>query len=357
MALATPVEELQPVAARNIIEHLRRGSVPIDQVTYFTVGRERWLSIIEDDLTNYIAAGGAKVRFLNGDYGDGKTHFLSVIQHLVQQAGFAVSFVVLTREIPLHKFELVYRDIVSRLSTASEPHGVRALIARWLESLQPRFEATADIAARLAAIETLAETLRSLEDMDVNFANGLIALVRNRFLPLAEGETPEAREGERQTLYEWFEGGRLSKRDLKPWQIFDTLNKTNSKRLLLSLIVFLQYLGYHGLILLLDELETVLEQSASVRNAAYENVRLLIDNAEQAHHLHIFFSIIPDVILSEKGFKSYDALWSRVRSVGESRRLNYRSIVIDLHRTPLELPELLALGQRLRDIHELAYRW
>jgi hypothetical protein len=84
---------------------------------------------------------------------------------------------------------------------------------------------------------------------------------------------------------------------------------------------------------------------------------LLIDNAEQAHHLHVFFSIIPDVILAEKGFRSYDALWSRVRSVGESKRLNYRSIVIDLHRTPLEKAELLELGRRLRRIHELAYRW
>jgi hypothetical protein len=124
-----------------------------------------------------------------------------------------------------------------------------------------------------------------------------------------------------------------------------------------SLILFLRYLGHQGLILLLDELETVMSQSAGVRNAAYENVRLLIDNAEQAHHLYVFFSIIPDVILADKGFKSYDALWSRVRSVGESRRLNYRSIVIDLHRTPLEIPELLELGKRLRHIHELAYRW
>jgi hypothetical protein len=126
---------------------------------------------------------------------------------------------------------------------------------------------------------------------------------------------------------------------------------------LVSLIVFLRYLGYQGLILLLDELETVMAQSAAVRNAAYENVRLFIDNAEQAHHLHVFFSIIPDVILADKGFKSYDALWSRVRSVGENRRLNYRSIVIDLHRTPLEIPELLELGKRLRGIHECAYRW
>ena len=43
--------------------------------------------------------------------------------------------------------------------------------------------------------------------------------------------------------------------------------------------------------------------------------------------------------------------------MGESRRLNYRSIVIDLHRTPLEVPELLELGMRLRRIHECAYRW
>jgi hypothetical protein len=193
--------------------------------------------------------------------------------------------------------------------------------------------------------------------MDLNFANGLIALVQNRFRPLAEEETPEAREAERHTLYEWFDGGRLSKRELRPFQIFDSLNKTNSKRLLISLILFLRYLGYQGLILLLDELETVMAQSAAVRNAAYENVRLFIDNAEQAHHLHVFFSIIPDVILADKGFKSYDALWSRVRSVGESRRLNYRSIVIDLHRTPLEVPELIELGKRLRRIHEGAYRW
>ena len=113
MTAVEALEQLQPVEARTIIEHLRRGSVPVEQVPYFTVGRERWLSIIDDDLAHYIAAGGTKVRFLNGDYGDGKTHFLSIIQHLAVQTGFAVSFVVLTREVPMQKFELVYREIAS----------------------------------------------------------------------------------------------------------------------------------------------------------------------------------------------------------------------------------------------------
>jgi hypothetical protein len=356
MTVVASLEQLKPVEARAIIESLRRGTVPIDHVPHFTVGRDRWLSIIEDDLTNYIAAGGAKVRFLNGDYGDGKTHFLSVIQHLATHQGFAVSFVVLTREVPMHKFELVYREIVSRLATPQGTQGIRGLLDQWLESLRPQFEVE-DETARTARLEAVAETLKSLEDMDLNFAHALIAMVQNRFRPTTEDEPPDLREQERLTLYQWFEGSRLSKRELRPFQIFESLNKNNSKRLLVSLIEFLRHLGCQGLILLLDELETVMTQSASVRNAAYENVRLFIDNAEQAHHLHVFFSIIPDVILSEKGFRSYDALWSRVRAIGEGGRLNYRSIVIDLHRTPLETAELLELGRRLRHIHELAYRW
>ncbi len=356
MTVAESVDKLKPVEARAIIESLRRGSVPMEHVPYFTVGRDRWLRIIEDDLAHYIAVGGAKVRFLSGDYGDGKTHFLSVIQHLVQRQTFAVSFVVLSREVPMHKFEVVYQEIVARLTTAPQRVGIRALLTHWLETLQPDFSGL-DADARTARLQELADTLKALEGMDVNFAQGLVSLVRLAVFPLADDEDAEAREQGRELLYQWFEGGRLSKRDLRAFQIFESLSKTNSKRLLSSLIAFLRYLGYQGLILLLDELETVMAQSASVRNAAYENVRLLIDNAEQAHHLHVFFSIIPDVILAEKGFKSYDALWSRVRSVGESQRLNYRSVVIDLHRTPLETAELIELGKRLRRIHELAYRW
>ncbi|RUM44251.1 MAG: ATPase, partial [Desulfocapsa sp.] len=113
-----------------------------------------------------------------------------------------------------------------------------------------------------------------------------------------------------------------------------------------------------GVILLLDELETVIAQAKSVRNAAYENVRLLIDNTEQAACFHIFFAIIPEVLLSEKGFKSYDALWSRVRSIGQQdKKLNYRGVLVDLHRTPLNSAELMGLGQSLRQIHQISYRW
>jgi len=360
------LEQLRPFEARAIIEGLRKGSVPVEYVSFFTVGRANWLTFIEDDLDQYIAAGGAKVRFINGDYGDGKTHFMSIIRHLALEKGFAVSFVVLTREVPMQKFELVYREIVRQLRLPAgllgdrimtgEGGGIRALVSGWADKSAAEIASTTD-----AAVEEMLASRRqemgALPGMDVSFANALAGLLENRIRPLREGESEEDRLGEREILFQWFEGGKVGKKELKPWQIFEPLSKTNSKRLLSSLLAYLRYLGAKGLILLLDELETVIAQSTSVRNAAYENVRLLIDNIEEARFLHIFFSIIPDVILAEKGFKSYDALWSRVRSIGEASRLNFRSILIDLHRTPLETPELVELGLALRRIHEISYRW
>jgi len=352
MMTGEELDGLKPFQARSIIESLRKGSVPADYVPFFTVGRDNWIKFIEDDLENYIAKGGAKVRFIRGDYGDGKTHFMSIIRHLALRQGFAVSFVVLTREVPIHKFEAVYQAIVRQLRGNFEGVGIRNLLNQWLDSLeQQQASPSPDYIANLG------ETLRDLPGMNLNFANAMISLANNRFLPLLEGETKDERNANREIIFHWFEAGKVAKRELKPFGIFEVVNKANSKQMLNSLNTFLRYLGHQGLVLLLDELEIVIAQSTSIRNAAYENVRLLIDNTEQAEYFHIFFAIIPDVLLSEKGFKSYDALWSRVRSVGEQKRLNYRGVLVDLHQTPLKAEELVSLGQCLRHIHQIAYRW
>lgn len=349
------VNQLEPFQARAIIEELRKGSVPVESVPLFTVGRQNWLTFIEDDLEHYIGKGGSKVRFINGDYGDGKTHFMSVVKHMAIKKGFAVSFVVLSREVPIHKFETVYQNIVKQLQGNFEGIGIRNMLESWLSELSVTLLDAPKDDARNNRLE-LTETFRNIPGMDINFANALTALVNNRFAPM-EGEDKEKLIADHEILLHWFEGGRVARRELKSFQIYEFLNKTNSKQFMNSLILFLRHIGHQGVILLMDEMETVVAQSASIRNAAYENVRLLIDNSESSQYLHIFFSIIPDVLMSEKGFKSYDALWSRIRSIGESGKLNYRGVLVDLHQTPLQTEELVALGSCLRTIHGISYRW
>jgi hypothetical protein len=337
------IEQLKPFQARAIIEGLRKGIVPTEYVSFFTVGRQNWLKFVEEDLDSFIANGGGKVRFINGDYGDGKTHFMSVIQQLALQKHFASSFVVLTRDVPIHKFEVVYQEIVAQLRGNFEGVGIRAAIKHWIKKQ--------NIAEQDLGV--LSTSLREIPGLGLDFAGALIGLLQLQSSPPSEEESENLEE----VLYQWFEGKKVSKKNLKRFHVFELLNKTNSKHFLQSLIAFLKMAGHKGLILCLDELETVLAQGASIRNAAYENVRLLMDNTEHAQYLELFFSLIPDVLLSEKGFKSYDALWSRVRTVGDSDELNYRSTLVDLHKTPLRRQELVDLGVCLRKIHEISYRW
>jgi P-loop Domain of unknown function (DUF2791) len=337
------IEQLKPFQARAIIEALRKGIVPTEYVSFFTVGRQNWLKFVEEDLDCFIAHGGGKVRFINGDYGDGKTHFMSVIQQLALQKNFASSFVVLTRDVPIHKFEVVYQEIVSQLRGNFEGVGIRSSIKHWINKQKIDEE---DLGA-------LSTSLREIPGMGLDFANALIGLLQVKSSPSSVEENEDSEE----ILYQWFEGKKVAKKDLKKFHVFEVLNKTNSKHFLQSLIVFLKMTNHKGLILFLDELETVLAQGTSIRNAAYENVRLLMDDTEHAQYLQLFFSLIPDVLLSEKGFKSYDALWSRVRTVGDSDDLNYRSTLVDLHKTPLRRQELVDLGVSLRKIHEISYRW
>ncbi len=337
------IEQLKPFQARAIIEALRKGIVPTKYVTFFTVGRQNWLKFVEEDLDCFIASGGSKVRFINGDYGDGKTHFMSIVKQLALQKKFAASFVVLTRDVPIHKFEMVYQEIISQLCGNFEGIGIRSLIQHWLNEQKTDEE----------NLEALSTALREIPGMGLDFANALLGLLQIKLASPSE----EANVHFEEILYQWFEGKKVAKKDLKKFNVFELLNKTNSKHFLQSLIAFLKMTNHKGLILFLDELETVLAQGASIRNAAYENVRLLMDNTENAQYLQLFFSLIPDVLLSEKGFKSYDALWSRVRTIGDSDVVNYRSTLVDLHKTPLKQQELIDLGVSLRKIHEISYRW
>ncbi len=355
MILKNEIDQLEPFQARSIIEELRKGSVPVEYVSLFTVGRQNWITFINDDLEHYIGQGGSKVRFISGDYGDGKTHFMSVIRNIAIKKEFAVSFVVLTREVPIHKFETVYQTIVRQLQGNFPGTGIRNMLKAWLDKLdESSFKDEKDEAQKNRTEP--GEKFRNIQGMDINFANALAALVNNRFAPQSD-ENQDKQERDLEVLLHWFEGGKVTKRELKPFQIYEFLNKANSKQFMNSLILFLRDTGHKGLVLLMDEMETVMAQSASIRNSAYENVRLFIDNSESAQYLHIFFAIIPDILMSEKGFKSYDALWSRIRSIGESKKLNYRGVLVDIHKTPLKTEEMVELGRNLRNIHGISYRW
>ena len=73
-----------------IIDALRRGTVPSTNLDAFAVGLSRFQSAIDEELQK-VAAGGSMFKAVRGDYGCGKTFFARWLADTARRKGFATS--------------------------------------------------------------------------------------------------------------------------------------------------------------------------------------------------------------------------------------------------------------------------
>ncbi|MFO0180537.1 MAG: BREX system ATP-binding domain-containing protein, partial [bacterium] len=100
---------LSPQRQQEVIDALRRGTVPRSSLEAFAVGLDKFEVAIEEDLRK-VAAGGSVFKAVRGDYGCGKTFFARWLADRGRKKGFATSEVQISEtETPLHRLETVYR--------------------------------------------------------------------------------------------------------------------------------------------------------------------------------------------------------------------------------------------------------
>src|SRR5262245_45761265 len=69
-----PMTTVSPQRRREIIDALRKGTVPSVGLGLFAVGLDRYEPAIDDELAG-VALGGAQFKAVRGEYGSGKTFF------------------------------------------------------------------------------------------------------------------------------------------------------------------------------------------------------------------------------------------------------------------------------------------
>jgi hypothetical protein len=105
-------EEIDQIAARRMTEAFRLGVVPHQDVERFTFGRQSETEMVEQALAALEkGSGGAYV--IEGEYGAGKSHLLELIRHRAAEAGFVTAWCNLDpREVSPHRPKRVYRELV-----------------------------------------------------------------------------------------------------------------------------------------------------------------------------------------------------------------------------------------------------
>ena len=112
---------VSPARRREVIDALRRGTVPQAGLDLFAVGLDRFEQAIDDELAT-VAGGGAVFKAVRGEYGSGKTFFTRWLAERAKRRGFAVTEIQISEtETPLHRLETVYRRLTERLATVLPP--------------------------------------------------------------------------------------------------------------------------------------------------------------------------------------------------------------------------------------------
>jgi len=140
------VVEISSRRRREVIDALRRGTVPQQGLDVLAVGLGRFEAAIDAEL-DAVAGGGAQFKSVRGEYGSGKTFFARWLIERAKRRGFAAAEIQVSEtETPLHRLETVYRRITENLTTAeASPSALREVVDGWFHVLEEdAIEAGAD---------------------------------------------------------------------------------------------------------------------------------------------------------------------------------------------------------------------
>ena len=94
---------ISPQRREEIIDALRRGTVPRNSLDTFAVGLEPFENALHDELRK-VSSGGSVFKAIRGEYGCGKTFFARWLADQARKLGFATSEVQISEtETPLHR--------------------------------------------------------------------------------------------------------------------------------------------------------------------------------------------------------------------------------------------------------------
>ena len=346
--------------ATAILDSLTAGVTPRLGLRHIVSGRGAEIKALVQDLET-IRDGGAKIRFIVGRYGSGKSFLLQLARLQAMEKKFVVADADLNPQRRLHgtnKQALsLYRELMRNLSTQARPEGnaLPAIIEKWLSSVQSEVETKQGIDPTSqhftnAVLSQVTETLNSMQDLvnGFDFAQVIKAYYRGYL---------EDNEEQKNNALRWLRGEFNTKSEatqaLGVRSIIDDSNWYNSLKAFAS---FARRVGYAGFLVSIDEIVNLYKISHSgSRNNNYESILSIVNDCMQgrASHIGFLFGGTPESIDDQRrGLFSYEALRTRLSS-SRFERDNMRDMESPVLRLAALTPEeVFVLLSKLRDLHQ-----
>ncbi|MBB4934829.1 hypothetical protein F4561_005723 [Lipingzhangella halophila] len=340
----------------DVIDALRRGTVPQAGLDLFAVGVERFESIVERELAN-AAAGGAGFKAVRGEYGSGKTFFARWLAERAKRANFAVTEIQISEtETPLHKLEAVYRRLTERMATATQPpSALREIVDNWVYTLEEEVLDSGEVPEssegpdEQALAEAVGELLERRLAEVARSTPGFAAALRGYQRAQMAGEAAIA-----EALIAWLGGQPNVSAAAKRYAgIKGDLDHFGALAALQGLLTLLQGCGHPGLLVVLDELETLQRARTDTREKALNALRQLLDEIDSGRFpgLYLVITGTPAFFDGPQGVQRLPPLAQRLATdfLADPAHDNLRATQIRL--TGFDPDKLHRLGAAVRELH------
>lgn len=341
-----------PLKRREVIDALRIGAVPRRGLELFAAGLERFEKAIDEELAS-VAAGNGRFKAVRGEYGNGKTFFSRWLEQRARQRGFATTLVQISEtETPLYRMETVYRRGVEQLQTEEWSDGAfRSLIDRWFFALEDEVLGTGKVdpndAENVASAigNLLEQRLASVSATQPQFA----AALRRAHTARVRGEHAIA-EG----LIAWLMGQPNIGQDItRAAGLKGEIDHFGAGGFIRGLLEVLKQTGRKGLVLVLDEVETIQRVRTEAREKSLNALRVLIDDLMHGAYpgLYVLITGTPQFFDGQQGVQRSPALAQRVHTeFGKDPKFDSaRAPQIRLQ--PFTLERMTEVGQKIRDLY------
>lgn len=344
-----------PVSAvrrREVVDALRRGTVPQSGLDLFAVGLDHFEAALDDDLA-VVARGGAAFHAVRGDYGSGKTFFARWLAERAKRSGMATAEIQISEtETPLHRLETVYRRLTERLTTSTHaPSALRAIVDSWFYTLEEEVLDSADPSQndpqKLArAVDTLMES--RLADVARTTPAFAAALRAYRSAQAAgDAATTEA-------LIAWLGGQKsVAASARKAAGVRGDLDHFAALGFLQGLLTVLRDCGHPGLLLVLDEIETLQRVRGDVREKGLNALRQLLDEIDTGRFPGLFLVITgtPAFYDGQQGIQRLPPLAQRLATDFTTSPRFDSPRAVQLRLPGFDLERLGELGRNVRDLY------
>jgi hypothetical protein len=305
--------------ALRLVRNLMNAPIAPGKYSHFiNAGTDDILDALDHNyFRSELAEGIGCFKYLEGDYGSGKTQFINSLAQRASEQNIVTALVTVGNECPFNSPAAIFSAIMESFSPQADAHreskGIEVLVECWIEhrirelGAEPGQDVPEIVQRQIE--QQIGGLWKGAPDQQMASALGALS---QRLLKISCGASVAVADSE---LISWIRGDNIRSTGLKNLGLFEPVRDDNAFRRLKTVISFLRNrMGYKGFLIAFDEgtRTSSFRRGSAKQKQAIENLLTMINQNAEGEFGGVMFVYAATPDFRSEVITNYRALQDRI---------------------------------------------